>query len=133
MRTRLLALFILATLPPANAAIYKCLQDNGAVLYSDTPCNNKDSDTPVTIQESVVNEKAWWEQLEDAITSMVSSDEESEPGPRSQTNPDYHCAGKIYCSQMRSCNEAMFYLENCPGVRIDGNHDGIPCERQWCN
>ncbi|WP_085961298.1 excalibur calcium-binding domain-containing protein [Cupriavidus basilensis] len=23
---------------------------------------------------------------------------------------------------------ARFYLRNCPGVKIDGDHDGIPCE-----
>ena len=21
---------------------------------------------------------------------------------------------------------------NCPGVQMDGNRDGVPCERQWC-
>ena len=44
----------------------------------------------------------------------------------------YKCEGKIHCSQMTSCEEAMFYLNNCPGVKIDGDGDGIPCERQWC-
>jgi hypothetical protein len=33
---------------------------------------------------------------------------------------------------MTSCDEAIFYLTNCPGVEIDGDGDGIPCERQWC-
>jgi hypothetical protein len=33
---------------------------------------------------------------------------------------------------MRSCEEARFFLENCPGVQMDGNRDGVPCERQWC-
>ena len=45
----------------------------------------------------------------------------------------YTCErGKIYCSQMSSCREAKFYLRNCPGTRMDGNHDGVPCESQWC-
>jgi hypothetical protein len=34
---------------------------------------------------------------------------------------------------MNSCEEATFYLRNCPGVEIDGDNDGIPCEKQWCN
>jgi len=25
-----------------------------------------------------------------------------------------------------------FYLRNCPGVEIDGDGDGIPCERPHC-
>ncbi len=45
----------------------------------------------------------------------------------------FSCKGKIYCSQMNSCKEARFYLMNCPGVKIDGNNDGEPCESQWCN
>lgn len=34
---------------------------------------------------------------------------------------------------MTSCEEATFFLRNCPGVKMDGNNDGIPCEKQWCN
>jgi len=45
----------------------------------------------------------------------------------------YKCDGRIYCSQMTSCAEATFFLQNCPGVKMDGDNDGIPCERQWCN
>jgi len=45
----------------------------------------------------------------------------------------FRCEGKQYCSQMTSCKEARFYLKNCPNVKIDGNHDGVPCESQWCN
>lgn len=45
----------------------------------------------------------------------------------------YRCEGKQHCSQMNSCKEARFYLQNCPNVKIDGNHDGVPCEMQWCN
>ena len=44
----------------------------------------------------------------------------------------YKCRGKIYCSEMTSCAEAKFYLRNCPGTKMDGNNDGVPCEKQWC-
>ncbi|UYC14290.1 excalibur calcium-binding domain-containing protein [Xanthomonas sp. CFBP 8445] len=33
---------------------------------------------------------------------------------------------------MTSCAEAVYVLQHCPGVEMDGNHDGVPCERQWC-
>lgn len=46
--------------------------------------------------------------------------------------PAFTCTGKQHCSQMTSCAEAKFYLENCPDVKIDGDGDKIPCERQWC-
>lgn len=44
----------------------------------------------------------------------------------------FTCDGRIYCSQMTSCAEATFFLRNCPGVKMDGNNDGVPCEQQWC-
>jgi hypothetical protein len=44
----------------------------------------------------------------------------------------FKCKGKTYCSEMSSCKEAKFYLRNCPGTKMDGDHDGIPCESQWC-
>ena len=44
----------------------------------------------------------------------------------------FSCDGRTYCSQMSSCAEARFFLANCPGVRMDGNRDGVPCEQQWC-
>jgi len=45
----------------------------------------------------------------------------------------YQCDGRVYCSQMTSCAEAKYFLKNCPGVKMDGDSDGVPCERQWCN
>jgi cold shock CspA family protein len=45
----------------------------------------------------------------------------------------YTCAGKTHCNQMRSCEEAMFYMQNCTGTTMDGDGDGVPCESQWCN
>ena len=40
----------------------------------------------------------------------------------------FTCAGKRFCREMTSCEEAKFYLNTC-GVRsLDGNHDGVPCE-----
>ena len=49
------------------------------------------------------------------------------------TSINYKCDGRIYCSQMTSCEEATFFLRNCPGVKMDGGQsNGIPCESQWC-
>jgi cold shock CspA family protein len=44
----------------------------------------------------------------------------------------FRCDGRTLCSQMHSCEEATYFLKNCPGVKMDGNNDGIPCERQLC-
>lgn len=45
----------------------------------------------------------------------------------------FSCQGKKHCSQMTSCAEAKYYLAHCPNVKIDGNNDGVPCERQHCS
>ena len=50
-----------------------------------------------------------------------------------QLTKKYTCRGKTRCAQMTSCAEAKFYIRNCPGTKMDGDGDGIPCERQWCN
>lgn len=44
----------------------------------------------------------------------------------------FQCDGRTHCSQMTSCEEAQFFLDNCPGTTMDGDNDGIPCEKQWC-
>lgn len=52
---------------------------------------------------------------------------------QNQSLSRYTCAGKTRCNQMTSCEEATFYLQNCPGTKMDGDRDGIPCESQHCN
>ncbi|SEK13076.1 MULTISPECIES: excalibur calcium-binding domain-containing protein [unclassified Variovorax] len=49
-----------------------------------------------------------------------------------QPSAAFTCDGRKYCSQMTSCQEATYFLKNCPGVKMDGNNDGVPCEQQWC-
>ncbi|MBL8355675.1 MAG: excalibur calcium-binding domain-containing protein [Delftia acidovorans] len=64
----------------------------------------------------------------------------NEPRPRdidvgssTSSAPKYSCDGRMHCSQMTSCEEAKFFLRNCPNTKMDGDGDGIPCERQLCN
>ena len=46
--------------------------------------------------------------------------------------PKYKCDGREYCSQMNSCEEATFFINNCPNTKMDGDSDGVPCWKQWC-
>lgn len=49
-------------------------------------------------------------------------------------NPAFNCTpAKSFCSQMTSCAEALYQQERCGAGNMDGDHDGIPCEQQWCN
>lgn len=51
----------------------------------------------------------------------------------SQAFAPYRCDGRTRCSEMTSCAEAKFFLDNCPGTTMDGDNDGVPCEQQWCS
>lgn len=44
------------------------------------------------------------------------------------------CEGHTRCGQMHSCAEAKMWLQRCADVaEMDGDGDGVPCERQWCH
>ncbi len=56
------------------------------------------------------------------------------PTPQIKSNPTptpaptYTCNCSKTCSQMSSCREAYFQLQQCGCTRRDGNNDGVPCE-----
>lgn len=45
----------------------------------------------------------------------------------------FRCDGRTRCPQMRSCAEARYFLDHCPNTEMDGDGDGLPCEREWCS
>lgn len=46
-----------------------------------------------------------------------------------QVAQNWSCDARKTCGKIRSCDEAMWYLENCSwGGRLDGDGDGAPCE-----
>lgn len=53
--------------------------------------------------------------------------------PQVTSTSAYVCDGRTHCSQMNSCEEAKYFINNCPGTEMDGDGDGIPCEKQFCN
>lgn len=40
----------------------------------------------------------------------------------------FKCGNKTRCSEMTSCEEAIYYLKECGLTSIDGDGDGMPCE-----
>ena len=59
---------------------------------------------------------------------------ETKARTQATATPSFQCeAGKTHCSHMSSCAEATFYIQHCPNTQMDGDDDGIPCERQWCS
>lgn len=101
------------------------------------------SEPPVILigEKPTVPEESLLSKIGKALTPGSSSGGESttnktqvsSSGVNSSTaKAQYRCDGRTHCSQMTSCNEATFFLRNCPDVKMDGDGDGVPCERQWC-
>jgi cold shock CspA family protein len=62
------------------------------------------------------------------INQIKTSTVETQPVEQKE---QFQCQGKVWCSQMSSYEEAIFYLRNCPGTKMDGDGDGDPCEQQF--
>ena len=104
---------------PAN----KCMV-NGTVTFQQGPCpSDQVRKPPPTIQEQNAEEKK---------RRAAAAPEKVAPTPPTVTS-GFSCDGRQYCSQMKSCAEAKYFLANCPGAKMDGDKNGIPCEKQWCN
>lgn len=84
--------------------------------------------------------RAHRQQFADAAPSPIPAEPAAPAAPaiaperptQQPASAQFRCDGRTHCSQMTSCSEAKFFLNNCPGTQMDGNHDGIPCEQQWC-
>lgn len=66
-------------------------------------------------------------------TRAAPSVQDDHPTAAAADSGTFSCDGRTRCSQMTSCDEATYFLKHCPGVRMDGDRDGIPCEDQWCH
>ena len=66
----------------------------------------------------------------EAEAELVEDDPLPERDPA--VSERYQCDGRQHCSQMHSCKEALWFLEHCPGMKMDGDNDSIPCEDQHC-
>jgi Excalibur calcium-binding domain len=141
------ALLVFATCVNAES-MYKC-KLNGTITYQQDPCPGVQFRKPPSVQELNVAEKKRREAVTIATPEKPAAAEEkaavnpqrpekfaptlSNPLPASTPSSSFSCDGRKRCTQMKSCAEAKYFLANCPGVKMDGDNDGIPCEEQWCS
>jgi Excalibur calcium-binding domain len=143
--------FFVVTASVNAQQMYKC-KVNGTVTYQQEPCPTGQVRKPPTVQELNAGEKkrreaavavavekpaAVQEKTAASSQSTQSSEKSTPTASNSPTLPapssSFSCDGRKYCSQMKSCAEAKYFLANCPGVKMDGDKDGTPCEKQWCS
>ena len=123
---------VLAQQAQAAAGVYKCVKHR-EVSYQSEPCPMPIRRTEPNIKK--LNEERMKRLLETTVAPVQNAKTPVTPVPAPvMPEATFKCDGRKYCSQMTSCEEAKFFLDNCPGAKMDnhGNGNGIPCERQWC-
>ncbi|MBV5347518.1 excalibur calcium-binding domain-containing protein [bacterium] len=151
-------MFAILTAPlslEAAAPVFKCA-NNGSVTYQSNPCpSGVRKDAPTAEKLNAERKKKLSQVVNRPPTSATSSTggeltttSSGTSGSNSQSEKErpqagvaliasptnlFKCDGRIHCSQMTSCSEAKYFLSRCPGVKMDGDGDGIPCEDQLCN
>lgn len=147
-------------LPVQAASVHKCVV-NGTVTYQGSPCHpeaaraapsaeqlnaeqrkrqaqagkgavvapaaSADAAAPLPARPAVAPSPTQGQKPETAAAAVAATPTAPRPRPAG-----YRCDGRTHCSQMHSCAEAKFFLANCPGVQMDGDGNGLPCEQQWC-
>lgn len=112
---------------PTESSIAKCVTESGEVIYGLVPPGTHCRTLQPVETAPVLG--AHRESRLDPNSGNASAAAQA----LATIETGFKCDGRTRCSQMRSCEEATFFVIHCPGVKMDGNHDGIPCERQWCN
>lgn len=69
-----------------------------------------------------------WEWRRTGQQQLPSSQTHDAVSQQPKSSTGFSCGSKRYCREMSSCAEARFYLEQCGLSRLDGDHDGVPCE-----
>lgn len=130
-------LCFVAAVGVAHAAPMNKCTVNGSVTYQQAPCPVEGARKKPTLEELNAAER-----IKRAEAASAAAARSPEPAPRSAVSARpakpaaqgsrFSCDGRTRCPQMKSCEEARYFLAHCPSVEMDGDGDGIPCEQQWC-
>ncbi len=71
------------------------------------------------------------QQYKSPINETVPARSVPKTKPKTELKPSFKCDGRQHCSQMSSYDEAKFFIKNCPNTKMDGDKDGVPCEKQF--
>ena len=127
----IIALVVLVALA-ASAAIYW----GYGVYLERKAAQQQQVETLIAQQQQIVlQQRAVHGNLPERIIAPPLERQELVEQPRIQPQPmlnkNFQCDGREHCSQMRSYEEAVFFNQYCPNTKMDGDGDGIPCEKQF--
>ncbi|MDF3933378.1 excalibur calcium-binding domain-containing protein [Pseudomonas citronellolis] len=99
--------------------------------YMDNPSWQERFSRPKPAPMSLAEEPA---EPDEPTTNLIppAASSPTTSSPPASATLSVRCDGRQHCSQMTSCAEAKAFLRSCPGMKMDGDHDGIPCEDQLC-
>jgi len=137
----LIQLLLVSSAIAGQSQYYKC-NVNGSIQYQQSPCQSNEASKPPTVDElNAERLKQLTQERESPASPKLQARPLASPeavnkerkNPPSSQRSSFNCDGRKFCSQMTSCTEAKYFLSNCPGVKMDGDGDGVPCEEQWCS
>jgi hypothetical protein len=159
LKTSVLAILFAALMSSLSfveaQTIYKCTL-NGSVTYQSDICpSSVVRKFPTAAELNTERQKRQQQAADGTLTSHapVAGDQRSSSSsmpsgsveksekvratpaalPTAPASASFMCDRRQHCSQMTSCAESKYFLAHCPGVKMDGDRNGIPCEQQWCN
>lgn len=121
---KILIVIVLLVLALVGYRVFQANQTPMQTTISDTSnTSTSNSSTPTSLTSKSDTER--FDGISDIPMTYVETD-------GSNAALSFRCDGRKHCSQMTSCAEATYFIQNCPDTKMDGNRDGVPCEQQWC-
>lgn len=111
------------------------------IVYSKFYKNSHNADVETESAAQPATDQRTDAEIRQSIRDSLNQSGNSRPqrisASKSPKTSGFTCDGRTHCSQMTSCAEATYFLQNCPGVKMDGGDgkgrpDGVPCESQLC-
>ena len=113
------------TSPKSKSKTFLLFAIIGICAFAYQRLNIKTQHTPTQQYKAPITEAIPQRQYTAPITETIQQRQVTKP------KPSFSCDGRQHCSQMSSYEEAVYFIRNCPNTKMDGDSDGIPCERQF--
>jgi endonuclease YncB( thermonuclease family) len=101
----------------------KMLEDWYAIEYT----YNKPYKYQQSFKTAYVNAENYGKGMFSSV-KITQTNNSSPSSTSSSSSETYSCGLKNYCTEMKSCTEAKYYLNTCWLTKLDSDKDGIPCE-----